>query len=342
MDYEHYRTGTQATSIPFVDPAAVEAWDAWFRWREGNELRDITIEATWSRVARALSALEPAQQTPHEQSLAEALASWRLLVDARIVAGAGRDDFAWPTDRLVAGINLAAFVTLPFTPKASLRADALAATVALALRVIDNVLTAGNRAGLPPRLAIVGFADALAMLGIDYTADAAATTATTLARSLAAACLVESSALARERGNLVDAAWRAHALDKAQRLDLPPARLQDIDRHGLRLGPVLSADPQPRLALFANNVADALSPLRGERQVYSIAGPVGRRQVVASGFAITLWHQLHARSPDTVFPFTTASAVGDRGEDRILAAVQPWLDCPATVCGPGIGEPAAG
>lgn len=342
MDYEHYRSDAPAPAIPFIDPAAVEAWDAWFRWREGNELRDVTIEATWSRVAQALGALEPLSRAAHERWLAEALASWRLLVDARIVAGAGRSDFAWPVDRLVAAINIAAFVSLPFTPKASLRVDALAATATLALRVIDNVLSAGSRAGLPPRLAIVGFADALVMLGIDYTSDAAAATATTMARTLAAACLVASSELARERGNLADAAWRAHAFDKAQRLDLPPARLQDIDRHGLRLGPVLSADPQPRLALFANNVADALLPLRGERQVYSIAGPVGGRQVIASGFAITLWQQLHARSPDTVFPFTTASATGRRGEERIQSAVQPWLDCPATVCGPGIGESAAG
>ncbi|GMV30442.1 MAG: hypothetical protein AMXMBFR59_25670 [Rhodanobacteraceae bacterium] len=340
MDYEHYRTGAQATAIPFVDPAAVEAWDAWFRWREGNELRDITIEATWSRVARALSALEPVSPASHEQGLFEALASWRLLVDARIVAGAGRDDFTWPVDRLVAGINLAAFVSQPFTPKASLRADALAATVALAVRVIDNVLATGCRAESPPRLGIVGFADALAMLGIDYTSDAAVTMATTLARTLAAACLVASSELARERGNLADAAWREEACDKARRLDLPPARLQDLDRHGLRLGRVLSADPQPRLALFANNVADALSPLRGERQVYSIASPGGRRQVVASGFAITLWQQLHARSPDAVFPFTTAAATGRRGEERIHAAVLPWLDGAATVSGAGIDEHA--
>lgn len=338
MDYEHYRTGAQATAIPFVDPAAVEAWDAWFRWREGNDLRDITIEATWSRVARALTMLEPVSPASHEPDLVEALASWRLLVDARIVAGAGRDDFAWPVDRLVASINLAAFISQPFTPKALLRADALAATVTLALRVIDNVLTAIGRAGLPPRLAIVGLADALAMLGIDYTSDAAAATAATMARTLAAACLVASSALARERGNLADAAWRAHAFDKAQRLNLPLARLQDIDRHGLRLGPVLSADPQPRLALFANNVADALSPLLGERQVYSIASPSGRRQIVASGFAITLWQQLHARSPDAVFPFTTAAATGRRGEERIHAAVLPWLDCAAAVNGAGIDE----
>lgn len=340
MDYEHYRSDAPAPAIPFIDAAAVEAWDAWFRWREGNELRDVTIEATWSRVAQALGVLEPVSRAAHEHWLVEALASWRLLVDARIVAGAGRSDFAWPADRLVAAINVAAFVSLPFTPKASLRVDALAATAALALRVIDNVLSAGSRAGRPPRLAIVGLADALAMLGIDYTSDAAAAMATTMARTLAGACLVASSALARERGNLADAAWRARACDKALQLDLPPARLQDIDRHGLRLGPVLSADPQPRLALFANNVADALSPLLGERQVYSIASPSGRRQIVASGFAITLWQQLHARSPDAVFPFTTAAATGRRGEERIHAAVLPWLDCAATVNGAGIDEHA--
>ena len=43
---------------PFLDPVAVEAWDAWFRWREDGQLRDISVEATWERVAGALAQAE--------------------------------------------------------------------------------------------------------------------------------------------------------------------------------------------------------------------------------------------------------------------------------------------
>jgi ribonucleoside-diphosphate reductase alpha chain len=326
MEYEHYPHREPAAPIPFVDPAAVEAWDAWFRWREGHELRDITIEATWARVARALCALDAERSTQHARLVTEAISSWRLLVDARILAGAGQPDFGWSADRLSMSINLAAFVDHPFSAKAAFRTDALAGTVALALRLIDDVLAAANHSRAAPRLGIVGLADALALLGIDYTSDAAVATATTLARELAGACLAASSELARTRGSRVDAAWQRRALMQARNLDLPPTRLQEMQARGFRFGPLLSAGSQPRLALFANNVADALSPLRGEKQVYSIASPHGERHVVASGFAITLWRQLHGKRTDSTFPFSTAAIVGDRGKNRIRAALQPWFD----------------
>src|SRR4051812_42795915 len=43
---------------PFSDPVAVDAWDSWFRWRDGNRLYDLSIETTWLRVARALAGVE--------------------------------------------------------------------------------------------------------------------------------------------------------------------------------------------------------------------------------------------------------------------------------------------
>lgn len=42
---------------PFIDAAAVEAWDAWFRWRD-DELHDLSIEDTWWRVAATLASAE--------------------------------------------------------------------------------------------------------------------------------------------------------------------------------------------------------------------------------------------------------------------------------------------
>lgn len=328
MDYGfRYRSGVHATPTTFVDPVAVEAWDAWFRWREGHELRDLTIDATWSRVTGALCSLSEGQPARYEQQIGDAISSWRLLPDERILAGAGTRGFAWPARGLQATINLARFVSLPFTARASLQADSLAATVLLALRLLDDIRHAAGCADAAPRLGIIGLADALAMLGTDYTAASGATAAAEVARLFASATLHASLQLARERGAATGALT---AVEISQRFDgkLSRSETDAISACGLRFGLLTCADFQPRLALLANNVADALCPLRGERQTYDIKGPQGERQVTGSGFALTLWRQLGARSGERSFPYPTAAATTAADRARIAAAVQPWLDFP--------------
>ncbi|HVH35889.1 MAG TPA: hypothetical protein VM847_17460 [Tahibacter sp.] len=327
MDFGfRYRHGVHAMQASFVDPAAVEAWDAWFRWREGNELRDVTIDATWSRVTRALCALAPGLPAQHEQQVGEAISSWRLLPDARVLAGAGQRHFVWPSDALYVGINLARFVSLPFTAKASFQRPALAETARLALRLVDDMYLAADGTGAPPRLGILGLADALAMLGVDYASERGAQTAAQIARDFAAASLEAACELAAERGNRAHDAVIDAALHRAERLELAPAQRQRLCRHGLRLAPLTAIAAQPRLALVANNVADAISPLRGEKMPYRIVGANGQRRVTASGFAITLWRQLGARADETAFPFSTAATTSDADVARIRAAMTPWFD----------------
>ncbi|TDR41584.1 ribonucleoside-diphosphate reductase alpha chain [Tahibacter aquaticus] len=327
MDYGfRYRSGVHATPTSFVDPVAVEAWDAWFRWREGNDLRDLTIDATWSRVTGALSSLSPGHPVQHEQQIGDAISSWRLLPDERILAGAGTRGFAWPSRGLNATINIARFVSLPFTQRASFQVDALAATVLLALRLMDDVRQATGCDDAQLRLGIVGLADAVALLGADYTGPSGVAAAEEAARLFAAASLVASNQLACERGSLVVS--DEHALRRFSG-QLSVTERRTILRHGLRFGPLTTADSQPHLALLANNVADALQPLRGERQTYEVRGPRGGRQVVGSGFALTLWRQLGARSGEEAYPHPTAATTTAEHQGRIEATVKPWLDYPA-------------
>lgn len=69
---------------------AVDIWDAWFRWREQGALRDLTVNATWDRVATALASIEPADATIWSERFTDAFRAWRLLLDERILATAGR------------------------------------------------------------------------------------------------------------------------------------------------------------------------------------------------------------------------------------------------------------
>src|SRR5690348_2313422 len=112
-----FRTARRRTmQSSFIETAAVEAWDAWFRWRERGRLRDISVEATWRRMARTLAAVEPAQPAAeYEAALMTAFASWRLLLDERVLATAGTHAAEWPNNDLVAVLNAGMFVRERFS-----------------------------------------------------------------------------------------------------------------------------------------------------------------------------------------------------------------------------------
>src|ERR1700758_1218613 len=101
-------------SSPFLDAAAVDAWDARFRLRENGELRDLSVESTWQRVADALAVAEHAARTQWSQRMFDAQAAWRVVFDERVLAGAGTASFEWPADP-VAVLDLPTFVAGPFT-----------------------------------------------------------------------------------------------------------------------------------------------------------------------------------------------------------------------------------
>jgi len=193
---------------------------------------------------------------------------------------------------------------------------------------MDDVRLAAGCADAPLRLGIVGLADAVALLGADYTRASGVAAAEQAARTFATASLLASSQLAHERGAAVGTDEVACALHRFEG-QFSLAETRAVLDHGLRFGPLTTADSQPHLALLANNVADALRPLRGERQAYDITGPHGTRQVVGSGFALTLWRQLGARFGEDTYPYPTAANTTAADQARIETAVLPWLDFPA-------------
>ena len=95
---------------PFIDAAAVEAWDAWFRWRDHGQLRDVSIDATWQRIATSLAAAETDSVNARTQQILGAISQWRLVLDERLLStlGTGRGALI---DDPVAVLNAAAFVS---------------------------------------------------------------------------------------------------------------------------------------------------------------------------------------------------------------------------------------
>lgn len=289
---------------PFVSPEAVEAWDTWFRWRENGILRDETVEATWHRVASTLAAVESENdRAGFERRLLDAFASWRLLLDERVMATAGTRKEAWPDNDLVAVLNVAGFVRAFGTLEARIDFTMMNDCADLAVRALDNAILLGNDGGSTPkklRIGVIGLAEALALLGLDYAGADARRQAQSVAQSLAEGCLRANVALAETRGATMhcDAAWTERA-----RLRGAPAGLIERARlHGVRHASLTSITSQPRLAKFANDTSDAVLPLTAGDALLAYRGS---------------WPNL-------------PSAASVPAQLEMRGAMQPWIDEPVS------------
>jgi len=314
---------------PFLDPGAVEVWDKWFRWREDGQLRDISIEATWERVARALANAETAASPRWLARMIDVQARWQVVFDERILAGAGTRDFAWPGDP-VAVLNAASFVRAPFTPGARFDFDSFRTAADLAVHGLDNALLLHRGGPESPfadlRLGMIGIADALAMLGKRYDAPSGRVVAGQLAQALAQAGLAANIDLAHDRGALAGAS--VAAIELARLGGMPAMLIESAQRTGVRHRRVTAITSQRRLARLANDVADALDPLDPNHSHRDDASQTSGNVKRAGGYARLIAKRRGA------LPGAAEAILDSQHKSSIVAqiglrgAVQPWIDAP--------------
>ncbi|WHZ18025.1 MAG: hypothetical protein OJF55_000174 [Rhodanobacteraceae bacterium] len=311
---------------PFIDLAAVEAWDAWFRWREQADLRDFSIEDTWRRVATALASAEPdGESATWRTRFMDALASWRLLPDERLLANAGTDRAMRRGGVLHASLNAAGFVSQGSATDASMDLAALTDCAALAVRALDNAALLAGTAAPHLRIGLVGVADALALLGLHYDSDPGRAQAVSMACALAEGCLRGDIMLAMVRGARQVEPRAANAC--AVLRGVAPDLLRDRTRHGARHTNLTAITSQPRLALLANDVADAIDPLRGERHAHVITASYGQRTILSSGYASNL---LRSREDPALGEPENVATLPCAAQIAMRVALQPWIDEPIT------------
>jgi ribonucleoside-diphosphate reductase alpha chain len=319
-----------ASVSPFTDALAAEAWDAWFRWRDPDRLYDISIDATFSRVARALAQAEPTSTASvFEKRVTDAFASWQLLLDERLLATAGTDRPSWANDNLAAVLNAAVFVRGRFSGNARFDHAAFAAMAELAVQALDNACAlATHRSPATPiglQVGLTGLGDALAFLRLGYDSPCARAEAAAIARSLAEGCYRGTVRLARERGaalRLADNDAGMHALLK----QLPDDLVGDAEQYGLRHAQLTAITSHPRLALFANDVTDAIDPLRRTADVFKSTG--SPRAIRAPGYAMSVAQELY--EPHAM-PHAVHESVADvsvSAQIEMRGAVQRWIDRP--------------
>ncbi len=313
---------------PFLDPAAVEVWDTWFRWREDGQLRDISVEATWERVARALAQAETTPSSRWLTRMIDVQARWQVVFDERILAGAGTRNFAWPADPL-AVLNAASFVRAPFTAIAQFDFDAFRAAADLAVHGLDNALVlhgAGNSAFADLRVGMIGVADALALLGKRFDSPSGRVQAGQIAQALAEACVGANSRLAHERGSLPEG--RDAAVELLRQRGIRGGIVESVQRTGLRHRRVTAITSQLRLARLANDVADALDPLDRSDSSWEGASSVGSRAKRAGGYAYIIAKRSGAVSGSVATVIDGGHRSSIAAQIALRGAVQPWIDAP--------------
>ena len=305
---------------PFLDPAAVDAWDAWFRLREDGELRDLSIESTWQRVADAMTCENPACDGPIAVRCLDALMHWQLLFDERILTTAGSARAQWPADP-VAVLNLSSFVLAPFTANARIDYPALRAVAEVAARCLGCTSRHLPDRTCAPRVGMIGLADALALLGLRYDSQSGRDAAGNMAHALAEGCLAANVRQAREHGRQMDLdpTLRARMTSRG----IPGELIRDAERSGLRFASLSAITSQRRLALFANNVSDALDPLCPGAPVRST-----QRNVTTSGYAATVARLAPAHTEATTRLAIAHEEVSVPDQLRLRGAIQPWIDAP--------------
>jgi ribonucleoside-diphosphate reductase alpha chain len=307
-----------APATQFTDAAAAEAWDTWFRWRDGSGLRDRTIDATWSRVANAIAAAEGAKAALWAFRFVDAFSHWRLLPDERLLRTAGTGIAVNDREPPCAVLNMAAFVTTPSSGSARLDFERIADVAALGVRLLDDALIMGTGRGSRSteiRIGIIGMAGALHLLATPYDSPQARQHAREAAIALANGTLRGSIELACERGGAdVD---QAELIGILRERETAAPLVEDALRWGVRHGRLTAIDSQPRLALLANNVSDALDPMTRVPEPAS-----SRLPFLAMG----------RQERTTVAPSLIAQ-IGLRG------AMQPWIDAPIDYPLASLAEP---
>ncbi|MBP1805748.1 adenosylcobalamin-dependent ribonucleoside-diphosphate reductase [Rubellimicrobium aerolatum] len=236
---------------------------------------------------------------------------------------------------LLGSVNLARLVRDPFGPGARLDEAELRELVAVAVRIMDDVVDL-SRFPLPQQaeeartkrrigLGVTGLADALMMLGLRYGSEAAADWTRATMRQVARAAYLASVDLAREKGPfpLFDA---DRYLESAMMRRMDEDVREAVRAHGIRNALLTSIAPTGTISLYAGNVSSGIEPVFATSYTRKVLLPDGsRREEEVVDHAVALWRRLKgdAPLPDHV---VTAQDLAPLDHVRMQAAAQEWVD----------------
>ena len=232
-------------------------------------------------------------------------------------------------------MNLTRFVRDGFEAGAHMDTAALEEAVAVAVRMLDNVIDASEfplpaqqeqaRGSRRVGLGITGLADALLMLGLRYDSDAARNVAAETMRRVCHSAYRASAAIAREKGSFPF--FDASRYAESPFIRSLPTRLQsEIRDHGIRNSHLTAIAPTGTISLLANGISNGIEPIfaaRYQRAVLDASG--GTRRFDVEDDACRRWRVM---AGDGSMPpsFVDASGIAPVDHLAMQAALQPYVD----------------
>ncbi|WKE64225.1 adenosylcobalamin-dependent ribonucleoside-diphosphate reductase [Gallaecimonas kandeliae] len=230
-------------------------------------------------------------------------------------------------------LNLTAFIQTPFGPQAHLDWPALEKAVALAVRMLDDVIDLSHyplpaqeaqaKASRRIGLGVTGLGDVLLMLGLRYDSEAARDWAAALLRRIRDAAYQASIDLAAEKGPfpLFEAGPYLASPFVAR---LPEALKAGIAKQGIRNSHLLAMAPTGSISLLAGNLSSGIEPVFDFHHRRQVLTPGGGICFEVEDWAHALWRQGGAKA----LPghFVTARQLSPRAHLAMVAALQPFVD----------------
>jgi len=235
-------------------------------------------------------------------------------------------------------IDLTRYVSEPFTERAAFDFDGFAQTVAVAIRMLDNVLDVTNWP-LPQQkaeaeakrrvgLGFTGLGDALIMLRLRYDTPEARAMAARISECMRDNAYLASVNLATERGAfpLFNADLYLSGGNFASRL--PAEVKQKIRQHGLRNSHLLSIAPTGTISLaFADNASNGIEPpfswtyTRRKRM-----GDGTWKEYQVEDYAWRAYKHLGGDVKNLPPYFVTALEISAEAHKDMVATVAPYID----------------
>ncbi|GAO37492.1 ribonucleotide reductase [Sulfuricella sp. T08] len=233
-------------------------------------------------------------------------------------------------------INLTQFVRRPFMADGDLDLEGIAATVATAVRLLDNVYDVSHfplqkqantaRASRRVGIGLTGLADALVMLGIRYGSPESFMLGETVMQAICHSAYRTSIELAREKGAFP--AFQADQYLAGEFIrSLPEDIVQGIRRHGLRNSHLTAIAPTGTISLLANNVSSGLEPIfdwEYTRRLREADG--GFSEVRVDDYACRLFHLQHGEDASLPAAFVRAGEIAPEAHILMQAALQAHVD----------------
>ncbi|GGC08748.1 hypothetical protein GCM10011352_38880 [Marinobacterium zhoushanense] len=232
-------------------------------------------------------------------------------------------------------LNLVRFIDSPFSRAARLDFDALAKSAALAVRMLDNVISVSRfplpvqrqqaRASRRIGLGLTGLADALIMLGLGYDSPQARDLAVQAMRTICLGAYRASVELAQARGSF-PLFQREHYLNAPFITRLPADIRDGIAESGIRNSHLCAIAPAGTISLLANNISSGLEPVYAFTQQRRILQADGAyRAWELSDYALALWRQQYGDRPLSP-AFVESAELAPQAHLQMQAALQPFVD----------------